>query len=142
MPPKKPKLRENELFRMQLTNMIDMDHPLVKVAQLIDWSQFDEGFGRFLHAPGASWVADASTGRAAPLEAYGRPVRRGGLQALGREPILPVLLRRTVFQAQTAAGSLIDDALARADRAGEAGVAVGPDVGRRHADERGDTASL
>ena len=47
MPPKKPKLRDDELFRMQLTNMIDMDHPLVKVAQLIDWSQFDEGFGRF-----------------------------------------------------------------------------------------------
>ena len=32
---------------MQLTNMIDMDHPLVMVAQLIDWSQFDEGFGQF-----------------------------------------------------------------------------------------------
>tara|TARA_R110000782_G_C14780247_1_gene409870 strand:- start:93 stop:1427 length:1335 start_codon:yes stop_codon:yes gene_type:complete len=47
MPPKKPKLRDDELFRMQLTNMIDMDHPLVKVAQLIDWSQFDEGFGQF-----------------------------------------------------------------------------------------------
>ena len=26
MPPKKPKLRDDELFRMQLTNMIDMDH--------------------------------------------------------------------------------------------------------------------
>jgi IS5 family transposase len=47
MPPKKPKLRDEELFRMQLTNMIDMEHPLVKAAQLIDWSQFDEGFGRF-----------------------------------------------------------------------------------------------
>ena len=47
MPPKKPKLRDDELFRMQLTNMIDMDHPLVKVAQLIDWLQFDEGFGQF-----------------------------------------------------------------------------------------------
>lgn len=44
---KKPKLRDDELFRMQLTNMIDMEHPLVKAAQLIDWSQFDEGFGRF-----------------------------------------------------------------------------------------------
>jgi len=47
MPPKKPKLRDDELFRMQLTNMIDMEHALVKAAQLIDWSQFDEGFGRF-----------------------------------------------------------------------------------------------
>lgn len=47
MPPKKPKLRDDELFRMQLTNMIDMDHPLVKAADLIDWSRFDDGFGRF-----------------------------------------------------------------------------------------------
>ncbi len=47
MPPKKPKLREDELFRMQLTNMIDMAHPLVKLAGLIDWSRFDEAYGRF-----------------------------------------------------------------------------------------------
>lgn len=38
MPPKKPKLRDDELFRMQMNNMIDVDHPLVKAAQLIDWS--------------------------------------------------------------------------------------------------------
>lgn len=47
MPPKKPKLRDDELFRMQLTNMIDLDHALVRLAGLIDWSQFDEGFGQF-----------------------------------------------------------------------------------------------
>ena len=47
MPPKKPKLRDDELFRMQLTNMIDMEHPLVKLAGLIDWSRFDEAYGRF-----------------------------------------------------------------------------------------------
>ncbi|GAC1585318.1 MAG: IS5 family transposase [Sphingomicrobium sp.] len=47
MPPKKPKLRDDELFRMQLNNMIDMAHPLVKLAGLIDWSRFDEAYGRF-----------------------------------------------------------------------------------------------
>lgn len=47
MPPRKPKLRDDRLFRMQLTNMIDMDHPLVKAADLIDWSRFDHGFERF-----------------------------------------------------------------------------------------------
>ena len=47
MPPKKPKLRDDELFRMQLNNMIDMEHPLVKLAGLIDWSRFDEAYGRF-----------------------------------------------------------------------------------------------
>lgn len=47
MPPKKPKLRDDELFRMQLNNMIDMEHALVKLAGLIDWSRFDEAYGRF-----------------------------------------------------------------------------------------------
>ena len=47
MPPKKPKLRDDELFRMQLVNMIDMEHPLVKLAGMIDWSRFDEAYGRF-----------------------------------------------------------------------------------------------
>ena len=40
MPPKKPKLLDDELFRMQLTNMIDMDHPLVKAAQPGDYNVF------------------------------------------------------------------------------------------------------
>ncbi len=47
MPPKKPKLRDDELFRMQLTNMIDRAHPLVKLAGLIDWSRFDGACGKF-----------------------------------------------------------------------------------------------
>ena len=34
MPPKKPPMRSDELFRSQLDNMIDMEHPLVKLAGL------------------------------------------------------------------------------------------------------------
>jgi transposase, IS5 family len=52
MPPKKPAPRSDELFRSQLDNMIDMDHALVKLARLIDWSLFDEAFGRFYHEKG------------------------------------------------------------------------------------------
>jgi transposase, IS5 family len=47
MPPKKLKLRDDELFRMQLAGMIDMEHPLVKLAGMIDWSRFDEAYGGF-----------------------------------------------------------------------------------------------
>lgn len=47
MAPKKQKLRDDELFRMQLSNMIDMEHPLVKLAGMIDWSRFDEAYGQF-----------------------------------------------------------------------------------------------
>ena len=49
MPPKKPGLSEHELFRMLLVNMIDMSHPLVKLASQIDWLRFDEAWGRFYH---------------------------------------------------------------------------------------------
>jgi len=52
MPPKKPKLRDDELFRMQLVNMIDMEHSLVKLAGMIDWSRFDEAYGRFYTCKG------------------------------------------------------------------------------------------
>jgi IS5 family transposase len=44
---KKSPMRSDELFRSQLDNMIDMDHPLIKLAGLIDWSRFDEAYGRF-----------------------------------------------------------------------------------------------
>ena len=47
MPPKKPGLSELELFRMLLTNMINMGHPLVKVANEIDWTRFDTAWGKF-----------------------------------------------------------------------------------------------
>lgn len=47
MPPKKPQLSEFELFQSRLDNMLDTEHPLVKLAGLIDWSQFDEAYGRF-----------------------------------------------------------------------------------------------
>jgi IS5 family transposase len=52
MPPKKPALRSDELFRSQLDNMINMEHSLVKLARLIDWSRFDVAFGKFYHEKG------------------------------------------------------------------------------------------
>lgn len=52
MPPKKPAPRSNELFRSQLDNMINMEHALVKLAGLMDWSQFDAAYGRFYHEKG------------------------------------------------------------------------------------------
>lgn len=52
MPPKKPAPRSDELFRSQLDNMIDMEHVLVKLARLIDWSRFDDAYGRFYHHKG------------------------------------------------------------------------------------------
>lgn len=48
MPPKVPAtdtLSDFDLFRSQLDNMIDLRHPLARLADLIDWSRFDAAFG-------------------------------------------------------------------------------------------------
>ncbi len=34
-----------DLFRHRLSNMIDLHHPLARLAGLIDWARFDEAFG-------------------------------------------------------------------------------------------------
>lgn len=47
MAPRKPGHGSDDLFRSRLEAMIDMDHALVKLAGLTDWSRFDEAFGRF-----------------------------------------------------------------------------------------------
>jgi len=47
MLPKKPERTAFELFQSQLDTMIDLGHPLVKLAGLIDWARFEEAFGTF-----------------------------------------------------------------------------------------------
>lgn len=41
-----PDRPQDELFRSRLENMIDMNHPLVKLGQGIDWEVFDREFGK------------------------------------------------------------------------------------------------
>lgn len=46
MRPKEPKGSEDlELFRSRLESIVDLRHPLVRLAKLIDWRRFDEAFG-------------------------------------------------------------------------------------------------
>jgi hypothetical protein len=44
---RKPGHSSDDLFRSRMEVMIDMDHALVKLAGLIEWSRFDVAFGRF-----------------------------------------------------------------------------------------------
>ena len=104
MPPKKPVRTEHELFRSRLENMIDMEHALVKLAGLIDWSRFDEAYGRFYHEkgrPGLSTRLMAGLHLLKHME--GRTVGRSRLRTVDREPVLPVFLRRTVLPSQAGA---------------------------------------
>ncbi len=36
-----------DLFRERLDAIIDLKHPLVRLSELVPWSEFEEGFGRF-----------------------------------------------------------------------------------------------
>lgn len=39
-------ISQHDLFRSELRQMIDLKHPLVKLAESINWSRFDEQFGQ------------------------------------------------------------------------------------------------
>jgi len=46
MGPKKPPVASShDLFRLELVNLIDPRHELVRLAELIDWSVFEREFG-------------------------------------------------------------------------------------------------
>ena len=40
-----PDVPTEDLFRKRLDNLIDRRHELVRLASLIDWQRFDEGWG-------------------------------------------------------------------------------------------------
>ncbi len=47
MEPSKQSRGGKDLFRERLDAIIDLKHPLVRLAGLVPWSDFDEAFGRF-----------------------------------------------------------------------------------------------
>src|SRR5215469_1070109 len=46
MKPRKPLNQEpqGELYRVELEHLIDLDHPLAKLARVVEWKKFDEAF--------------------------------------------------------------------------------------------------
>jgi IS5 family transposase len=57
-PKQEPKQPQREMFQIDLEQLIDMSHPLVRLGQHIDWESFDVTLGGSYHpthgAPGAS----------------------------------------------------------------------------------------
>ena len=47
MKPARPGRASDDLFRERLDAIIDMRHPLVRLAGLMPWADFDESFGKF-----------------------------------------------------------------------------------------------
>ena len=49
-PKKKVHNPQRELFRVELSRLVDAEHPLVKLGQKIDWAKFEELLGASYHA--------------------------------------------------------------------------------------------
>lgn len=49
MGPKPRTPENNDLFRQRLDELVNLSHPLVQLAQHIDWSVFEDGWGGFFH---------------------------------------------------------------------------------------------
>src|SRR5579884_1424057 len=69
--------RQKDLLKPALEAIIDLGHPLVRLAGEIDWGFLD---GRFASVCAAG---DAAGGGAVHPEAHARPVGRGVVRALG-----------------------------------------------------------
>src|ERR1035437_9519278 len=82
---------------------------------------------------GSSAAADASDGGACHPQAHAEPLRRGAVRALGREPVLPVLLRRGVLPVSAGVRPLLADALAPAHGGGKTPGPAAGEAGGGHA---------
>ena len=108
-------MRQKDLLRPALADIIDLGHPLVRLAREIDWGFYAVGL-QCLRASrcGPATAADARSGRrAVHPEAACTTVGRGAVPRWLAEPLLPVL--RVVKRLPPAAvRPLVTDALAAA----------------------------
>ena len=49
-PKKSVQSPQRELFRVELSMLVDAEHPLVKLGEKIDWRRFEELLGATYHA--------------------------------------------------------------------------------------------
>ena len=52
MRPTKLSRGKTDLFRERLDNLIDLSHPLVRLAGIVPWPEFDEALGKFFKPVG------------------------------------------------------------------------------------------
>ena len=130
--------RQKDLFRPSARS----DHrprPSDGAAGRRSTGTFSTRFSSVSRRAGTAATALAAGRRAVHPEAHAQPVRRGAVRTLGREPVLPVLLRRSRLPARPALRSLVADALAPAPGRGAArradpGEPRGGAQDRRHQD--------
>src|ERR1700722_15592966 len=107
--------RQDDLFRPALEEIINLRHPLVRLAAEIDWG-FSGGTVRFglSRRAWAAAIADAAGGWAVHSQAHAQSVRREAVRPVGGDPVFSVLLRRSGVPPRGAVRSLVVNALATA----------------------------
>jgi hypothetical protein len=61
-PKQEPEQPQRELFQVDLEQLIDMSHPLVRLGLCIDWSSFKATMGATYHPSQGAWHLDSSVG--------------------------------------------------------------------------------
>ena len=80
-----------DLFRERLDAIIDLKHPLVRLAGFVPWAEFDTAFGRFCKPIGrpakATWLMVGLYYQPRPVSTADLALmRRMGIEALYRRP--------------------------------------------------------
>ena len=134
---------QNDLFRARLDQIVDLGSPVGEARSGDRLALSGGAVRRGLFGQGRTpAAADAADGGAFDPQAHARSLRRGSVRALGREPLLPAVLRRGVFPAQADLRPLVADALAPADGRGEARGADPGEPVRGDAHRRGQARRL
>ena len=75
---------QNDLFRARLDQIVDMGHPLAKLARAIDWRFLEERFGAvYSDEAGSAAAADPADGGLGDPQAHARSLRRGTCASAG-----------------------------------------------------------
>ena len=89
---------QSDLFRARLDQIVDRHHPVVKLARAIEWGFLEEQFGAvYTDEPGRPPLPTRLMAGLAILKHMHDLSDEVLCEALGREPVLPAVLRRGVL---------------------------------------------
>ena len=89
---------QSDFFQARLDQIVDMGHPLAKLAATIDWRFLEERFGAvYSDKPGHPPLPTRLMAGLSILKHMHNLSDEELVRALDREPVLPALLRRGVL---------------------------------------------
>ena len=88
-----------DMFRKRLAHILNHQHELYRLVDLIDWQAFDEGLGTLYSENGRPGIFHPADGWAHISWPRLQAFRRRGRAEMGGKSLLAVFLRRGVFSA-------------------------------------------